>query len=698
MSFFSPQSIAVIGASPHEGKVGHAIIKNLVTQGYSGELYPVNPNASEILGKACFPSVSQIPTVPEMAIVVTPAKSVPALAQECGEKGIRSLIVISAGFSELGTEEGKALEAELRAVVQQHTMRMIGPNCLGILRPSMGMNASFAASLPPKGSIALVSQSGALAVALLDAAPALHIGFSFVASIGNKADIDECAVLEMLAKDPETKVIGFYLENVHDGREFLSTAAKVSVEKPIVLLKAGTTDAGRRAAASHTGALAGADGAIDALCTQAGILRARTLEECTDMLSILASEPPLPTPNIAVITNAGGPGILAADAANTLGLSLRPLSPTHAESLAEALPSAASVHNPIDVLGDADAVRYRAALDTCAKDPEIDGIAVLLTPQVMTPAAAVAENIVAIKKRIPLMPITVSFMGGERVAVARAILDEGGIPHFASPERAVRALACLHTRALHQKQTRNFPKPATQVQPTERSAKAIQLMGNVQGLLPENTTKAILALYGLPQPAADLATNVEEAVTIAERIGYPVIAKVSSPEIIHKVDVGGVAANLKNAAEVRSAYASIQTNIRTLAPEACLRGILIQRFLPAGEEFIVGGLRDPAFGPMVMVGLGGIYTELFRDAVFRLAPIDEGEAYAMLQTLRSWKLLLGLRGKACADIPALAAALVGVSQCMEECKHIAACDCNPVFVRPEGISIADAKILRESNY
>lgn len=689
MSLLSPSSIAVIGASAEEQKVGHYVLKNLLSQGFTGALYPVNPKGGEILGKKAYESVTSIPGTIDLAVVVTPAKTVPGLAEECGKKGVKTLIVISAGFGELGTDEGHALEEQLVATAKKYGMTLVGPNCLGVLRPAIGMNASFAMNLEKKGSIALLSQSGALAVALMDAAADQGIDFSLVVSMGNKAAMDECDYLELCEHDPETKVIGLYLESIRNGHRFLEIAARVTRKKPIVLIKSGTSDRGRKAVSSHTGALAGSDAAIDAACEQAGVIRAKDTEEFLDALRALSHLPPLASERIAVITNAGGPGILATDAAEREKLIITGLEKTTEEALKKALPAAASAANPIDVLGDAFADRYSAAITAAVRDPNVDGIAVLLTPQVMTPAADVAKAVVVAEKTSRLIPIVTAFMGDGGVHDAEEILRSAGIPNFPTPERAMRALGLLRRRASQE----TMKKTPTMKVDRKRQVAAREIIGKSQGLLPEADAQRLLKLYGLPFSAGAVAHDEAEAVTLAERIGYPLVAKVSSPQILHKTDIGGVRVNLKTADEVKAAFREIINNSKKAMSEAIINGVFFQPLLPAGHEYIVGSIADASFGHLIMAGLGGIYTELLRDTVFRIAPITEDDAYAMLERLRSWKLLLGLRGKAQSDIPSLARLISGISVLVHELPEIAELDCNPVFVRPDGAMIADVKIV-----
>lgn len=688
MRLFDPKSIAIIGASATEGKVGHDVLKNIMSQGFLGKVYPVNPKGGEILGKRTYPSIKDIEESIDLAIIVTPAPTVLDLVRECGKKSIKAVIVISAGFKEIGTPEGKEREEMLRSVAKEHDITLIGANCLGMLRPSIGLNASFAKELPPKGNIALISQSGALAVALMDAAEdRLRMGFSVVVSIGNKTGMDESDLLEACLEDTQTTVIGLYVESIEDGPRLREILTRNSGKKPIVLLKSGTSDRGRRAVQSHTGALAGSDGAVEAVCRQTGTYRARSLEEFADLLRTLSMQPTLLSSSIAIVTNAGGPGILATDEAIASGLSLATLGEKTAAVLKKELPPAAGKNNPVDVLGDAMEDRYASALEACLDDIAVDGVCVLLTPQVMTPCAAIAEMIVKKSKKFPLFPVVVSFMGGKSVAEAEALLHAGDIPSLESPERAIRALAALRKRETY--------IPSTPFIDEKRRAKARTILEGKNGQIDSKNLECLATLYKLPLPATDLARSKEEAGIIAERLGYPLIAKIAAASIIHKTDVGGIRANIKNKEEAVNAYDDIVNAVSKNCPSIAIDGVLLQQFLPAGNEFLVGGFRDPVFGPLLLVGLGGIYAELFKDTSMRLCPIAEGDAYAMLEELQAWKLLMGMRGASQSDVAALVALMQNVSSLMLECEEITELDCNPVIVREAGLVVADAKIIVE---
>lgn len=702
MSLLQPQSIAVIGASPTKGKVGHDILQNLLQEGFVGAIYPINPKHTEILGKKTFATVTDVPETIELALIVVPATLVPDVLQECIQKNIQSIVIISAGFSETGTEEGKILEEKLKEIVAANpklltpSPTVIGPNCLGILRPSYHLNASFASHLPPEGSIGLISQSGAMAVALMDSAKETGLGFSSIISIGNATFFSATDSIELLGKDDKTKVIGLYIESISDGNRLLETCRRVGKKKKIVIIKAGVSTAGAKAALSHTGALAGSDAAIDALCAQSGAIRAHTMQEFLDLLEVLQSKPPLLSPNIAIITNAGGPGILATDATEKAGLLLPSLSTAIEKELQTHLPATASTKNPIDIIGDADLARFVAALHAVGNDPNIDGVAILLTPQIMTPVADIANAIQEWKQVHPTMPIVTSFMGDEHVKTAKLAMQQAGIPALETPERAIKALSALLTHNSSLTTRDSSPCLAGRQVKSQvsslRQKKALSILKNTTGLLPEDATQKLFALYDIPLPQQKVAITKEEAVTIAKSIGYPVIAKISSPDIVHKTDIGGIKANLQSDDNVRNAYDAIMAAAKKV-PNARIRGVLIQQFLPAGNEFIVGATADASFGHLLMAGLGGIYTELLQDTAFRIAPIDAEESYRLLQELISWKLLLGARGSAQLDIDSLASLLCSISALVTECPQITDIDINPVLVSTKGIVVADAKLV-----
>ncbi|MDO8468970.1 MAG: acetate--CoA ligase family protein [Candidatus Peribacter sp.] len=686
MSLFSPDSIAVIGASADEHKVGHLILRNLLTQGYKGRVFAVNPKGGTILGRQVYASIGEVPGPIDLAVIATPALTAPALAEECGRKGVKSLVVISSGFREIGVD-GQAIETALKRVVDRYQIPLVGPNSLGFMRPGIGLNASFANRLPQAGSVALISQSGALGDAFIDRSASIGLKLSLFVSLGNKVSMNECDVLELCERDHETKVIGLYLEGIVDGRRFLALSERIGRTKPIILLKGGVTEKGRLAASSHTGALAGSDAAIEAICEQAGIFRARSTRQFLDLLRTLSQQPPLLSDRVAIITNAGGPGVLATDAVDREGLVLPALSPEHAAELQRYLPPSASVKNPIDVLGDALADRYEHALRSAAQDQNIDGALVILTPQIMTPATEVAKAIVRVTELYPLFPVIACFMGGAGVREAIDVLHAHGIPNYSCPESAIHVFASLRSPRQERHSQKKIAVNA------RRAAQAGRILAKTKGLLSEERTRELLALYKIPLPQGRVARTADAAVRIAREIGYPVVAKVSSKDILHKMDVGGVIVHLQTDAQVRSAFARITKSVKSKAPRARVAGILIQQSLPPGNEFIVGALKDETAGHLVMAGLGGIHTELFKDTSFRVAPVSSEQAYRMLTELKSWKLLLGLRGTPQLAIDALAELVATVSRMVAECPQIREIDLNPVLLTAKDLTILDAKVV-----
>lgn len=686
MSLFNPGSVAVIGASSDEKKVGHLILRNLLTQGYKGKVFPVNPKGGTILGCAVFPTIHAIPDDIDLAVIATPAAMAPALAEDCGKRGVEFLVVIGSGFRETGAA-GLKIERDLQRVVERYSMKLVGPNSLGFMRPGIGLNASFAPRMPEPGPVALISQSGALADAFIDRSASIGLKISLFVSLGNKTAMNECDLLEYCERDERTRVVGLYLEGIVDGRRFLSLAQRIVRTKPIVLLKGGITERGRLAASSHTGALAGSDAAVEAICAQSGIRRARTTREFLDLLRTLSQQPPLLTDRIAVITNAGGPGVLASDAADRERLILPSLSPRRASALQQSLPPSASVQNPIDVLGDALADRYASALQTSIEDPNVDGALVIVTPQEMTPARAIAEMVVHVQARHPLFPILGCFMGGESVHEAVTVLHAHGIPNFSCPESALHAFAGLRPVTLP-----SGGRPIASQAGRRAKANAI-LRSAGRGLLSVKKTEELFTLYRLPLPDAAMAKTADSAVRVARSIGYPVTAKISSKDILHKTDVGGVMLHLASDQQVRCAFDEILRSVRKKAPRAHIDGVLIQQSLPPGTEFIIGTVKDDSVGQLVMAGLGGIFTEFFRDAAFRVAPVSSEEAYRQILSLKSHALLQGQRGKPPLDIDAFARALSSVSRLVTECPQIREIDLNPVLVTEKGLMILDAKVV-----
>ncbi len=683
-AFFSPQSIAVIGASTNTSKLGYAVLDNLVNGDFlrdGRKVYPINPKADEILGLPAFPVVSDIPDPIDLAVIVIPYPLVPAAMRTCGEKGIPAVIVISAGFREAGMD-GLEREQELIEITNEYNIRLIGPNCLGVINTVIPMNASFSAGLPPQGPMDFMSQSGALGTAILDWAQAGRLGLSKFVSLGNKADVSEVDLLRAWVKDPTSNVILSYMEGLPDGQEFIRVAREVSKIKPIVALKSGVTQAGSRAVSSHTGSLAGSEQAYEAAFRQSGVLRAHSLQDLFDMARAFGYLSPLQGDHIAIVTNAGGPGILATDALERAGLKLARFKPECIKALEQFLPDAASAANPIDVLGDARADRYRFALEQIIESPSVDGILVILTPQAMTEIVETAEVIAEISAKVDI-PILASFMGEARVEVGIEYMAKHNVPNFAFPERAAMVLQAMS----HYREYRARPLPSFESFDVDQKAvrETIDRVLNEGRLsIGDAEAKSILTAYGLQAPPSEIAETAEKAVEIAADMGYPVVLKIASPDILHKTDVGGVKVGLQNATDVRDAFDLITYRSQRYLPEARLWGCQVQKMVPSGLEILIGMNRDPQFGPLVTFGLGGIYVEALKDASFRIAPFSRDEAAQMLTEIRAKALLDGVRGEPPVDKETLIEALLRIGQLVLDFPEIAELDINPFIVYEEG--------------
>ena len=686
-----PKSLAVIGASRVPGKVGYSILSNLIAAGFQGKIFPVNPTADEMLGLPCYHDVRDTHQEVDHCIIVVPPKAVMAALESAAAVKAKACTVITAGFKEVG-KEGAAKEREMLDFCRKHSIRLLGPNCLGLINTENQMNASFAAQMPKPGGISVISQSGALCTAILDWAEGRGVGLAKLISIGNKADISETDLLQTLAEDAQTRVIAAYLESITNGPEFIRVAEEVSKYKPVVILKAGTTAAGGKAASSHTGSLAGADIAYGAAFKRAGIVRAEDFESLFDSATALAMQP-LPKGNhIAVITNAGGPGIMAADAVENLGMDLDPITPEIAESIKAQLPAAASVANPIDVLGDADPGRYAMALKAVVNDPKVHGIIVIMTPQAMSNPSATAQAI--IEEAHGDKPVLTCFMGGSQVIDARKAFVQANVPDYPSPERAVAAMKDMVDYAAWLNRppriVTRFPMNRHRVERilARQARSGRPEMGEVEA-------KEILRAYDFNVLPGQLARSSEEAVFIAERVGYPVAMKIVSPDILHKSDMGGVKLNLAKPSEVRDAFDLMMLRIGRAAPEAQLRGVYVEKMSKPGREVILGMHRDPQFGPMLMFGLGGIFVEVMKDVSFYLAPLTHEEALQMLSSTRSYALLRGARGQAGVDLDSIAGALQRISQLVTDFPHIEEMDINPFIVGEVGTApvVADARMI-----
>jgi len=694
---FRPQRVAVVGASDQPSKVGYILFHNLIGRGFRGVVYPVNPQREAVQGIAAYPSLSALPQVPDLAVICTPAATVPELIDECGRLGTRGVVIISAGFREVG-EEGRRLEEQVKAAAARYSgLRILGPNCLGVMVPSIGLNASFAAGMATSGRVAFVSQSGALCTSILDWARAAGIGFSHFLSIGNMLDVGFDDLLDYLAADPQTDAVVLYVESVTKAREFMSAARAFSRDKPIVAYKAGRFADSAQAAASHTGAMAGVDAVYEAAFRRAGIVRVYDLDEIFDCAGLLARQRIPKGPRLAIITNAGGPGVMACDALLDRQGVLATLAPATLERLNRVLPPFWSHRNPIDILGDAPAARYADALAAVVDDPGVDAVLVLLTPQAMTePSASAAAVVEAARKRSK--PVLTAWMGGAQVREGVQQLNAAGIPAYPTAEHAVRAFMNLvqfhRNRETLLETPRDVPLKFA-IDRVKLRERFERLLEKNQDLLSEDDSKELLSTYGIPVARPRPAATADEAAVIAREIGYPVVLKVHSPQITHKTDVGGVVLNLKDDGEVRAAFAQIVASARKLRPDADILGVTVQPMVTAvhGVELILGVKRDPVFGPVMMVGFGGIAAEVFQDRSLELPPLNERLARRMLESLRSWPLLTGYRGRPMVNVDLLVETLMRFSYLVAHLPEIREVDINPLLVKPDGIVALDARVL-----
>lgn len=695
---FRPKSIAVLGVTNTPGTVPHDIFVNLLSSRFNGVVYPVAPRKKHIAGVRAYDYVIDIPDPVDLAILVFPGVVCEKALQQCVAKQIRAAVIISAGFREVGPA-GEQREQRVKAVATEGRMRLVGPNCLGVINtePDVRLNASFARAMPAEGKIAFLSQSGALCTAVLDYAAGRKIGFSKFVSLGNKADVGEVDLLRYLADDPQTRVILMYLESITQGRELMKAARDIAGNrdnpKPILAIKGGRTAAGAAAAQSHTGALAASAEVCDGVFEQSGIIRCASIEEMFNTAQLLACQPLPRDRRIAIVTNAGGPGVMATDAAVGHGLELARFSEETTARLKRALPAAANLRNPIDVIGDAREDRYAAALQAVFEDPGVDQVLVILTPQSMTNINAIAQTICDIRARYADSDkaLACSFMGAKDVAVGIAILQQHGIPHYILPEWAADAM--WHTAWYRQWLVREVTDVRTYDDVDRKRAAAI-LGAAPDGYLPEPDALAVLDAYRFPVVESALARTADEAVASADRVGYPVVLRVVSPKIVHKIEIKGVVLDLKNADELRQAYGAMYDNLLKHVKAEDITGILVRKMIPAGKEVILGVHRDPTFGHMLMFGLGGIYVEAFKDVTFRIVPIRQSAAGKMVRELRTSSVLQGLRGEPASDLAAIEETLKRLSQLAADFPRIAELDINPLIVHPagEGCHVADIRI------
>ncbi len=691
-----PDSVAIVGASPDKKKVGYAALKNMILSGFKGRLYAINPKADqygEIEGVKVYSNITEITDHIDLAVICIPPRFIPQLMEELGQKGVNYAAIITAGFKETGSE-GAQLEKKIVEIAQKYGIRVVGPNILGIIDTSAPMNASFAERSPIKGEVAFLSQSGALLTGILDWSCAEGIGYSSFVSLGNKADLDETDFIDALADDEQTLGILAYLESINRGPEFMKVCREVTKKKPVIVLKAGRSEAGARAASSHTGSMTGEDTTYDVAFEKCGVIRANTTQELFDM-AFAFSYMPIPSGNkIVIITNAGGPGILATDAAEKFGLELATISPEIKSKMKAFLPSAANFNNPIDALGTAQAEDYEKILELSLQDDAVDGVIVILTPQAMTEGQETADKIVELKSKYPEKPIISVFIGGELLGPSIYYLKKHRIPCFPHPERGVKAMASLVEYSKIRKRAVKDDIPGFDVDKDKvitifqkvRSDDRVTLLG----------TEAIevARAYGIYTPDTRLARTAEEAANLAEKIGFPVVMKITSPDIIHKTDIGGVKLNIKNREEALAIFEEIMKSAKKHHPESKLLAIDVQKMEKVGRELIVGSTKDPQFGSLVMVGMGGVYTNYFKDVAFGLAPLSKLEAKAMLEKTKVYTLLKGVRGEAPSDIEAVIDTLLRIALLVNDFSEIQELDINPFFVYEEGLGVSalDVKI------
>ena len=689
--FFEAAGVAVIGASSNARKLSYGILKNLVDSTYKGGVYPVNPGSDEILGKKCYTDISSVPDPVDLAVIVLPAAAIADSLESCGKRGIKAAVIISGGFKEVGAA-GLDMEEQCLAIARRYGMRLIGPNCVGLVNLHNGLNTTFINGLPDVGGIGFLSQSGAVCGGVVDLVRGKKIGFSHFISLGNEADVTETDIMEYLGSDPKTRVIAAYVEQIRDGRRFLEVAKKISRSKPIVLLKAGRTSAGARAVSSHTGSLAGSYAAYQAAFKQAGVIEVNTVTDLFDVAMYLDFLP-LPSGKRAVIiTNAGGPAALASDSLSANGFTLEDLQPESREVLRQNLTPAAQVGNPVDMLGGAEPKDYEMAVRTLLKDQNVDIVLPILVPQSLVNPAQVAQAIVDASKGSS-KPVLSCIMGDISVNEARLVLQGNRMPMFVYPETMGSVLKSVYSYVEWSKKPA-VTNPALVGVDQTAAARYFKDAGSKK-VFGEADTRPLLAAYGMPVIKGGMAVNPVAAAKLADEIGFPVVMKIVSPQILHKSDVGGICLNLMDENEVVTAYERMFIDISRKMPEAKLEGVLIEEMAGRGQEVIVGMRRDAGYGPVIMFGLGGVYVELFKDVAFRIAPVSEAEALEMILETHAGKLLTGFRGQPPADLKAVVSCIQRLGQLAMDFPEIEEAEVNPLLVYPEGQGalVLDGRVL-----
>jgi 4-hydroxybutyrate---CoA ligase (ADP-forming) len=693
--FFSPKSIAIIGASEKPG-VGKTIFYNIAKH-FKGKIYPVTPSNPTVGGLTAYKNVLDIPDSIDLAVVAAPSKFTPSVMEEVGKKRIKGAIIVSAGFKEVD-EAGAKLEREVGEIAKKYGIKVIGPNCLGIMSFSKDniMNSTFLKITPRYGNIALVSQSGAICAATVEDAEAQNIGFSKVISMGNKVDMDESDVLELLAEDEDTRVIVMYLEDIRNARRFMEIAKKITAErkKPVIVLKAGRTAEGAKAAASHTGALGGSDANYEAAFTQSGVIRVDTMGELFDLATAFSKQP-LPDGNIVIVSNAGGPAIISTDACSRYGLEMADISSIRDE-IARVIPAYGSPRNPVDIVGDADYLRFEKVLLLTLAHPNVGSIVTMCTPSATLNYDDLARILVKMSQQFPNKTVLASLMGLAEGMENRRIMSEGGIPYYLYSEPAIRTLKAMYDfkkwvdEASNKRATLQFAKDIAKVKSIFENVRK-----NGRSNLLEEEGYEVLEAYGFPTPKSILCTTEQECMDAAKQISYPLVMKIVSPDIIHKSDAGGVKVGIKTDDELRNSFRTITENALKYKSDAKIKGVLVQEMVKSAKETILGASQDPTFGPVIMFGLGGIYVEVLKDVVFRIVPIDEQEAINMVESIKTIKLLKGVRGEKSSDLKAISDSLQRLSQLVVDFPEIKEFDINPLLVLEEGkgARVVDARII-----
>ena len=696
--FFHPRNVAVIGATEDPTGVGRSLVTNLKQTSFGGTVYPINPKRSEVLGLPCYASVREIPEQIDLAVIATPARAVPGIVRECVEAGAEGAVIISAGFREVG-EKGAALEQEVLAEARKSKMRIVGPNCLGIMSPHFGLNATFASSMARAGHLGFISQSGALCTAILDWSQREMVGFSAFVSVGSMLDVGWADLIQYLGDDPKTRSIVTYMESVGDARAFLSAAREVALSKPIIVIKPGRTAAAAKAAASHTGALTGQDEVLDAAFRRCGVVRVNTIAELFYLSEALDKQPRPKGPRLTIVTNAGGPAVLATDALLAEGGELGELAPSTIEQLNGFLPRHWSHQNPIDMIGDANGERYAKTVDIAIKDPATDGLLVILAPTGLADPAVIAEELTHYSK-FPGKPVIASWMGGRDIAGAEAILNQAGIPTYGYPDAAARVFQLMWSYSANLKALYETPEPY-EFNDSNAASRAGELINSVRAkgrtLLTEAESKSLLAIYGIPTVTTEIAFTADQASEAAGRIGYPVVLKLHSETITHKTDVGGVQLNLSSEATVRTAYRSIQEAVTRAKGAEHFLGVTVQPMMrPEGYELILGSSIDSQFGPVLLFGSGGQLVEVYKDRAIGLPPLNTTLARLLMERTKIIAALRGVRGRKPVDLVELEKLLVRFSYLAIEQKWIKEIDINPLLASAEGLLALDARVVLQA--